>query len=501
MIRIFTVVILLSHFNYAQKFHITYGDTFTTDRGSTEKFSEANSDAIYFINHFPQPEKDKIYLVNYGKEFWLNKIDLQTARFQYRFNLHDSINAERTWNKGYQYKTIHVLGNKVVFFTRIMDKGVDRLMMTPFDSKTGKRLSESADVYEISNKNLGVIMKGSSDFNVFTSPDRSKFAVVSERKRDYKEQDVKVHVFDASSLKLLWEAQAPSTFTNSTIFTSDYKLTNDGKLYFLFRYTQIEQTDLYGVGIMKNASEKAKLTALTQKDKWILEPGIEVTENGVSLHATYLETTMRMFSQVCPSGFYDAIFDADVRLLGEFASETKNSLGIKNDDLNAHTHVGSFSVGKDWYIVREHAYYVPPDIRKEEYVYVTKINKEGKLEWLKQVPRKIESMDCTGLLARASDKEVQLIYYEDKSNAEQYPDLASYDGKKYKAVRKLSNASLVCVSVTPDGKLKRSVIEHNGEFSLSYGKHRNHRQLDGRTFAVKCYDSKGKKSYCLLEVN
>jgi hypothetical protein len=482
---------------YSQSFKMIYGDTFELQNAlQQEVMLEPVNEGIYFTNNY---DPLMIRGVDRKKEMWLNKINEKTGKFEYRINVRDSTGIEKHWKQDYFNVGSVVLGDRILFFSKVKEKIGYKVLMTPFDAGTGKKLAETKPIFDLPTKDIGLLESALLSFTMSVSPDQSKILLVRSLQSDWKTQDVELHVFDSKSLNPIYTTKAPTDFANSTISTFDYRLMNDGSIYYLFGYARTNEWQDYGFGIGYTKDDKSSPKMVAQKENkfWLLVPNLEVHDNAVSFHGYYLETTWHRYDMHVPGGFYDVFFTSDLKPIGESFDRVDKEFNISNSELRVHDQIGTFKIGSDFYVVREHVFLQQEINRYNGHIYVTKVNGKGEFEWHKRVPRCTNRDEVNGILMRA-DKDLQIIYYENKGNAELYPDLNSYAGKRYKMASHQKESSLISVSVGKDGSLYRYEIAAKG-IILPSNHPKNSLQKDNKTFIVKTYDHKSQRAFGLLQ--
>lgn len=430
------------------------------------------------INRFTDP------INGYGDAFYFVKN--ATAYFANKDVLHklDINNANTVYYKEFGYDidglkwNISSLGHfnndsgKIWMFLRCINDAQTKIkiFVREFSSITGEETAKPKIIDELEMKDNGGLISRLIAYQVTASEDGSKILLVSEYKQDEKEQEVKLRILDGKNLEGISLKYASTIYQNSTIFSENYLIDNLGNIAYtfsyLYNYKDGWRKTAYGIGIIPATDKDNFLYCSFGKDKYrtgrfrpILKNcnGKVICTGQIIDHTTKPEKLGFYF---CKLDMINAkILSESIELLDE---KVVNNLSYKENKVSGVLEkelyfYQAINANNGFYVIRYHYYFAPwgGEERKKE-IIIHRYSIDGKQEWVKLIPHfGVGSFGNFGII---SGKKTYLFYYDNPINLAEYPEITSYNPKKYKKAKSFYNAKLVCLSFDETGKFKRELV-------------------------------------------
>ena len=176
--------------------------------------------------------------------------------YHYYISKIDKLSLKDIWDKKFEvdFPNAFVCNNKLMFLSADEKDGKRgdfnevAQLMTPIESK---RIA----------KNSQEIIQGKQMLNVehIFSPDSTKLLlmVYLRSRRLLKNPDeMYAKIVDSKTMSLLWEAKLPDNYKDKIIYTYNYKLDNDGNLYYLSSYIENDDRENVKNVLCKLSSKK-----------------------------------------------------------------------------------------------------------------------------------------------------------------------------------------------------------------------------------------------------
>lgn len=460
---------------HAQTYQIIKGEEYACPKRSFHlRPLESDDEGFYLIKNANAFTADKDVL---------HKLDLKTANTVYYKTFGYDIGALK-WN----ITIIDVINNgrgKFLMVLKCVNDAETKMQMVirQFSAITGEEMGEPKVVDEFETKNRGDFVAKLNTYKIAVSNDKSKLLVVTEYKQDERKQQVKLKILDGKNLELMGLKNVATVFENSTIFSQDYAIDNKGDVAYTFKYiydpkleySRFDKGITWGVGfIPENTSDNALFSLIKRESCIPAKPVLANCNGNIVCTGNYFDLAGDDYRL----GFYFCTLDLVKQKLGSISREL-----LSQDYVNKLTYSdpkGESAVAKRYdfynvvkgdncfYTVRFHydrGKYGDKDYTKE--ILVHRYDSDGKLEWAKLIPHYGEG--TFGNIGMLTARKLHLFYYDNPENNVKYPEIESYEPTKYKMVSSFKKANLICLTFDYDGKLKRDVINTEGqEISLFY---------------------------------
>lgn len=331
------------------------------------------------------------------------------------------------------------------------------------------------------------------DVNFYQSPDKTKLLTVTDRPWVDGKQNVEATMYEASTLKKLWDKKLPTDFKNAAMESYYYNVDNAGNLYFLTNYIESENPRVIamGMGILGSTSDKAKMAALPNKNHVSIENGRAMIAANGKLIFTGLykqdapkdENLMQSMSKKEKAkyeaqlklnkevGFFSFLVDnATLEVVSnfkKFPDEVARKLDYAGGLLTAGAGNKFYKASQlvesngEFYMIENHSYTISGDAvaTYEREFIVSKVNKQGSIAWTKIYPKNtVNNLNTFNVLVH--DDNVHLFYLEHPDNLEN-STVDNYNPEKYKDIKNYNGSVVVALEISPDGSAKRTKVFDN----------------------------------------
>jgi hypothetical protein len=499
--RIFVILSLASG---AQNFKITTGEEFETTRFVwTSEAIEPDATGFYFIRNTNA----------FTGKYVIHKLDLKTSKTIYMKEVqlkHDVYKGSESYIYG-----IYNKNGKLFMFSKVAKAKSMRLVLQEFNNTTGEEIGEPVIVDELETTRFS---KEMLDIQIAFSPDNKKMLITTEIKENKKEQKVYCKLYDLNGFKKIWEKQAITTFKNSTVFSSQYRVDNNDNLSYVFRYARSEHKDdennlddiEFGIAMISGKNNMNKLYPLPCKGITNTAIHIKIAPNNLILCTGQYALGEIEREKNTKRGFFLITLDP------ETMTAKSESYDYLNDDLTRKllydkneistfiywSRVGNYFLNGSLYVVKQQEYSISKSNGYTDYfeneIVVFKYNKDYKLEWQKLIPRRTLG-DANGLNVMLTNK-LHFIYYENPKNLEKFPDTENFIPGKYEKA-KAKSAIMVCATMDDKGNVTRAQVPF-GEVET----HLEEEKIDHvfinetQSLIVPVSVTKSKRRYDLLKI-
>lgn len=451
----------------AQTFNVTEGTIFKSKKDP-------------WTHHLFEPDSTAFYTLDglggyYSTRYVLRKFDAKNAQLVYEkfmdFSGEDYLGGKSYFLHGFRK------GGKILVFSQSTKLKTTLLMMHEYSCETGEALRKPLVVQEIADTKAYIVSDGLQKFEICFSPDNTKMLIVAELKRNQKIQKVVANLYQVSNYKKIWEKEPLGTYLNSSTSTSNYVVDNQGNFSYIFAYLKSNrelvggsQDVAHAIGMSNANSLEHKVVQILSTEFTTKDPQLEMINNVLVCSGKYFGEYQagQAFGGDKKVGFYLLTLDPGRGvLLSQSANYFKPDIHKKLSYLDKGfttlyagskhyyhyktlSHKGSFY--QIWTREIDHDYESEQGMEILVYKYTT----SHQLEWMKLIPRR------TGKEMVAMNyfpgKSIHLLYYEDPSNLENYPNTDDYDPRKYKKSASLKKSVLVYLSIDEKGKVDRKTV-------------------------------------------
>jgi hypothetical protein len=371
-----------------------------------------------------------------GKEILIQKFDSDKPAF-----IKEKL-YEKFFPKNYSVEDILELNGKYYFFYSSWDGDNDKeqLFYNEIDFDKGEFSETSKLLFQVDGKIAGTSVIGSMGFSMsiqdkfdfFQSQDK-KNVLIQYRKRPEVKRDTKsfdilgLYAFDGS-LNKISGGEVTMPYTERRMNNLDYQLDNKGNLYLLTKVFHDDSNDdkknrkdteaNYHIEmfVIKSGSNKIEISKFDNKDKFINKLWLFDTGKDYLICGGFYSNGKGDFDdcdgiiafKIKPDGtIYDKTFhEIPLEVLNQYESEKTKKKNEKKErkgddakfsdleliDLAVNEDGSIVLVGEQYFVVT-HTSYSPQGGTRTTYMYhycdmlVSKINADGKLGWMKKIPK------------------------------------------------------------------------------------------------------------------
>lgn len=434
----------------------------------TEFTPEENTEFNYYIGN----DNSGVYMrrTRYkgkGTSYFIQKLDAKTLKSLFTADL--SLEDKESPHSCY------LLKDKILFFSTLYDGKDKKLLLRECSSVDGKSIGTVKQVASLPSDPFGV---NGRNFFISFSPDTNKMVIVSEFQWPKKLQDVFADIYEYPGYKKLETKKLINTYGESGINSYNYRVDNTGKFFFLFNYMIDFEEEIAGKALATMPANEGK-TAITKLpfEKINIQNGTFDLVNGkfvlCGLFKDAVTKKERKEGKEKNVGMYSFFIDPKTSEIiskgyDYFPADVKEKLNYKDGMVKAdpaekfYSFEDIFTINDNIYVVESHSYVISSDKYYTSYereLIVSKFNKDGKMEWMKIIPKfTANSLNSFNYIVK--NNKVYLFYAEHPKNLEN-STITEYDPKKYKDIKNYNGSVLVCTTFDESGKLERKEIFRN----------------------------------------
>lgn len=449
--------IFLCNIAISQNIKITKGPEYKTEDGS--KFD-------YYIDK----DETSIYSIRYRQKatsvaYYIQRVDLKTLLPIYCVPIEES------------FESIYLVKDKILAFSTTYDKKeqVKYFLMDEFDAKTGKKIGSQKQISGLKTDPWGVTGR---QFFVTFSPDKSKMAVTSEFKWPKKASEVESTIYETGTYKKIGTKTVIDAYKNSTISSSNYRVDDFGTFYYLFFYMIDFEEEIGGLALASIAANDTKsvVTPLPFTKLDIMNGTFTFVKNDLVFCGIYKDVVTkkeRKEGKVQDIGVYTFFIDgktSEIKNKGfdYFPTAVKDKLTYKDGMIEESPAKKFYSFeeiitfNNCVYLIESHSYTISGGNSSgtfERELLVSKFDSNGKLEWMKLIP-KFTANKLNEFNYVVKNNKLYLFYAEHPKNLEK-TTLEDYNPKKYAEIKNYNGSVLVCTSVDEKGNLSRKEVFKN----------------------------------------
>jgi hypothetical protein len=462
MKKIALIIALLTFgISFAQTFSIKNGTPYRVDDGSQFNYYIGNNESGVYLARTTTKGK--------GITKVIQKLDSKTLAEVYSSGF--------VLDKYEEITNQVLLENKIIVFTSVYNKEEQTkyCILREFDNNTGKMIGDKKVVGSLPSDPMGV---NGRNFYVIFSPNRSKLLIISEFKWPKKASEVKAEIYETASYKKLATKNIIGDYANSTISSFDYRIDNTGNLYYLFYYMMDFEEEIGGWAFAseKLTDTKTSITPLPFAKLEIQNGTFEFVNNDLMFCGVYKDIVKKKEKKegkVADVGVYSFFFDGasgEIKRKGfdYFKPEIKEKLTYKDGLIEESPAKKFYSLeniitfNNNAYLIESHSYAISSNNGYTSYereLIVSKFNTEGKLEWMRIIP-KFTANNLTNFNFLVKNNKVYLFYAEHPKNLEKYT-VDNYDARKYNDIKNYNGSVLVCTTFDENGILSRKEVFKN----------------------------------------
>ncbi|MDF2437944.1 MAG: hypothetical protein K0Q95_2320 [Bacteroidota bacterium] len=474
--QIFLIVFsfLFSIFTNAQNYSVDKGQEFTPpDAGKWDKFAGENATNFFMLRVSKKGRGISYFIESFNK-----------ANREKKYELEVPIEEESKLTVDPKHLQIFC-ANDNIFLCFYGRKNPD--LPLSYFIKTVYSDGRLGALNEILNTNEKV------DVDFYQSPDKTKLLTIASWPWVDGKQNVEATMFEAATLRKLWNKRLPTDFKNGSMESYYYNVDNTGNVYFLMQYVinKEERQIGMGMGILGIANEKAKMVPLISKNPGQIENGrAMIAANGKFIFTGLYKSELQKDESAMASmsrkekaeyekqrtfnkevGFFSFMVDNNTMEVTsdfkKFPEEVSKKLDYAGGLLTSGAGNKYYKASQlveangDFYIIENHSYTITGDAvaTYEREFIVSKVNKQGSIAWTKVYPKNtINNLNTFNVLVH--DNNVHLFYLEHPDNLEN-STIDSYLPEKYKDIKNYNGSVVVALEISSDGSAKRTKIFDN----------------------------------------
>jgi hypothetical protein len=457
---ILSFCLIAFHVN-AQNFIVDKGLEFEGHDGSRfYHYIDSDSSGVYLERFIPQRR---------GYTEIIQRLDPHTLKTIYsqNFSFPEKVNSEGKY----------LQNGKIFDFTTdyVKSESTDYLILHAYDANTGKRPGGPLKIASVKGEPSGA---DNHNFYISFSPDQRKMLITSEVKVPKKQSEVSCEVYETSTLKKLATLSVINGYAGSTISSFNYKVDNNGKLYYLFKYMKDFEEEIAGMALasLASADEKTSVTPLPFDKLDIKNGTFEFVNNNLVFCGVFKDVVTKKEKKQGKEGnvgVYSFFIDINQGTISRkgfdyFTKEVRDKLTYSWDVVKKNPEQKHYSFEKILafndavYLIESHSFTIFKgaqywDFEKE--FIVSKFDSGGKMEWMRIIPKftqdKLNSFNYV-----VKNNKVYLFYAEHPKNLEKWT-VTDYDPQKYNQISNYNGSVLVCTSFDEKGNLSRKSLFRN----------------------------------------
>jgi|GEM_PF-2195952 hypothetical protein len=459
------ITMLCVSVTFSQNINISQGQEFTPENDAKFNYYVGNDTSGVYIRRTRTKGK--------GTSYFIQKLN-PSKNMSVVYSKDLDIDIE---NKETIYGSF-LKGSKIMVFTELYNKDeqLKYLLLREFSASDGSKIGETHKAASLSSDPWGV---SGRNFYVSFSPDNSKMAITSEFQWPKKTPEVKTDLYETATLKKTGSKQLLTSYGNSTISSSSYKIGNDGTFFYLFYYMIDFEEEVGGfafASIQPNAS-KTIVTELPFTNIEIKNGDIEFIGDKIVFSGMFKDIVtkkQKKEGKIKKVGFYSFFinpktneiinkgfdyFPADVAAKMTY----KDGLIEESPADKFYSFENIFTLNDNIYLMESHSYAISSSngasISFERELIVSKFNKSGKLEWMRVIP-KFTGGRLNDFNFMVKNNQVYLFYAEHPKNLEK-GTVTDYNAKKYSPIRTYNGSLLVCTTFDEAGNINRKEVFRN----------------------------------------
>jgi hypothetical protein len=482
----------------AQNIQITNGDTLHL-KSSIDYTGFIGRDTTGFYFHEGIREKKTIY-----------KLSLDKAKLIYQIDLFQKLNFTEIKVSEYSFTQMHLAGNKIFCFAEIDDKHKSRILaLIIYDAISGKQIGEALVLDILSTEGYEAVYKSGFEwrdgfvrFHISFTPDKSKLLVVSERKKNNIEQEVKATLYHVNGLKKIWTKDLLKTYNNSTISSRDYTINDEGTLFYLVDYLRKGGDLVQGIGMVSFNNHQNKVKPIARSGVSTKGTSLKLLDNKLVCSGRFIDGEGKDYSDLIEKcGFFFISIDDHTM---ETECERFDYFKTSSFFLEYYEDISIVLINDCYYVIKKYNW---RDIRDGDFI-IYKYTKDNSLAWMKKIEKSCEApipLSIVGNLVKGSNfvvtqKDIRFLYYEHKKNIERYPNINETNSSKYTTLKSLKHGVLVCTTLDVNGNLKREILDKTQDVFLDQYAEDEIQTKEFKNIIVRNFFKKKDISYSILSL-
>ncbi len=461
MKKIITLLLLISVVKIsAQEFKIKKGEEFEPEDNAVFQYYIGNDESGIFLRRTRTKGK--------GTSYFFQKLDKNSLKSVYIKDF-ETEKTEEPFG-------CFLKSGKIIFLTTKREDKDRVLLMREYKAATGDAIGS---VKQISQSISDQAELSGHAFEVSFSPDNTKMIIVSEVSRVKQLTDISADVYEFPTYKKLFTKKLLNVYQNSTIASYNYKVDNDGRIFYMFNYMADFEEEIQGKAIASiQTNDQKNIVTPLPFNKLEVQNGIfEFMNDKLVLAGVFKDVVTKKEKKDGKTGnvgVYSFFIDpktSEVLNKGYdyFSPEVNEKLNYKDGLIKAnpsdkyYSFEQIFTFNNNVYLIESHSYVISGD--KGYYAYereliVSKFNSIGKLEWMRIIP-KYTCNELNSFNFIVNNNKVYLFYAEHPDNVEEGTSVTDYNPKKYKQIRNFNGSVLVCTTFDESGNIKRTSLFRN----------------------------------------
>jgi hypothetical protein len=480
----------------AQSYNIINGDTFRL-KSSLDYIHSIGQDSTGFYIYEGIRDNKTIY-----------KFSLDKAKLIYKIDLKEKANFRTLNSTDYLFTKIHIANGEILCFAELEDnRDIKTLAVIAFDAATGAQSGKPQVLDKLSNEgHKGYYgagyewTEGFVRFDISFTPDKTKLLVVSERKKNDTEQEVRAQLFAINGLQKLWEKQLLKTHEKSTISSHDYVVNNDGALFYLFDFLRKIDDVIQGIGMIGPKDYQNKTYTIPSKGITTKETLLKLVDNKILCYGRFLNgENTNYFMDIEKCGFFFICIDiASFKPEGEkFDYYNSKSLYLESIE-----DVSLVVMNKNYYLIKKYNWRGIADGD----LIICKYSRNNTLEWIKEIKRSCEApISEKGDLVKGinfieAGNSIQFLYFDHKKNIAKFPNINEINPDSYSTLKSLGNGVLVCNTIDENGTINRKIFQPTQDLYLDRLVEENFRIKQSKSIIVRNFIKKNDISYSIFRI-
>ncbi|MBL0049453.1 MAG: hypothetical protein IPP32_15305 [Bacteroidetes bacterium] len=464
-IRYTTILLLLVHFAYAQKFHITKG---------TEQALEPEHKASFKFN------EDEKYIYSYGTR--------EMNHLNYFIIKQEKSTLKTLWILDTKFIDFHIpiielyeypftplfAGNKIYLFAKIYNRQEQEaeLMMKTIGTD-GSVLKEWTEVSQYKTDKMG---SRTWNFSMSLSPDHSKMIIVTPVVINDKPYIGSIQLYNPINMEKSGNPiKIPLRYKSSEAFNSNFNIDNTGRITYLVRYLNTENDASWSFALaIFNDTNTPTFINLATSPKWYIDEiqTHDALNGNITFAGIFKDYRIKKSEEEPRTGAFFVTINAQSSLVAKeftyFPKLVEEKLAYAEGTNWKCANAKNFKIrdiieiGEDYYMIATPIYqYAEGGIiyTKERDLIIYKFQPDTKADWIKSCPKNTRNT-LNGFNKIVHDNKIYLFYLEHPKNMQEAGNaIPAYDHEKYDMIYNHRGSVIAALEISSSGEMKRYKIE------------------------------------------